>query len=220
MARANFSQHSNEGKNGMSAPRNVVRPNGVAVPLDAPSQNEVNRWIQKRQWWRMAKLRDAWAPWLRMLQPVAPKRAYLLVRRHCKRLRDEGNVQGGFKHVLDMFRTPKVGDKHERLSLIVDDSPTWLVDKYEQVRDLKPGQTNWTEIILEPFAGQGEDSDAAAELAKVRAALGDAVAWIRRWIRLGHGIGCTCQACPDMRSKLDGCGVLAGSGVEGTNERN
>ena len=80
MARANFSQHSNEGKNGMSAPRNVVRPNGVAVPLDAPSQNEVNRWIQKRQWWRMAKLRDAWAPWLRMLFPVAPKRAYLLVR--------------------------------------------------------------------------------------------------------------------------------------------
>jgi hypothetical protein len=111
------------------------RVGGLTVETKVPSQNTLAGNIGGMRW-RYNKLRDALTVECKagMLAHRAPpakdKRTVLLVREFTGRekIRDYGNLVGGAKPLIDALVT---------VGLLIDDSPQWCTQVYEQERGIR-----------------------------------------------------------------------------------
>jgi hypothetical protein len=116
------------------------------IPVLPPTQNYLkgmNRWAYK-------KLRDEFSQWVQAKASGIPrataKRRLTLIRfyaRHRKEL-DRANFIGGAKMLVDAIKAH---------GLLVDDSPRWVEDHYQQRRD---EHLCGVEVVIEEIQPQPE----------------------------------------------------------------
>lgn len=111
------------------------------LPFATPSQNVLQKW----HWSRRSKLRDDVQMLIRCqmrspLTPIKVKMGVEVTRMGAREL-DYGNLVGGCKPVIDAI---------VREGLLYDDSPTWLIEDYRQLRVAKDAER--TVILVYPIA--------------------------------------------------------------------
>ena len=105
----------------------------------SPSRNECDKWLAKRQFWRIAKLKNdyQWQIVAEVINTGAdPQQVTVtaLVKRkviftsYRSRTLDTDNLSGGLKYLRDALKD---------MRLIHDDSPKWLDAEYRQEIDSK-----------------------------------------------------------------------------------
>jgi len=97
----------------------------IHVPIQIPGQNKRERWhwAQQRREVSMWTARAGYAFLSQGLPPATKKRRVVITSYRRQRFRDEGNLVGGCKGLIDGLVRAKV---------LVDDSLAWADFKYHQ----------------------------------------------------------------------------------------
>jgi len=115
----------------------MIRPSSIKITIPglSPSRNECDKWLVKRQFWRISKLKEGYkwqivaegmnADALKAHEPV--KRKVIFTSYRSRRL-DGDNLSGGLKYLQDVLT---------EMQLIHNDSPRWLKAEYRQEIDSK-----------------------------------------------------------------------------------
>lgn len=121
------------------------------LPFATPSQNVYQRW----HWAQKKRFRDQCQMHLEVQCRLSPHgrpprnvKMHVCVTRHSAGVLDYGNLVGGCKPVLDAL---------VRVGLLVDDSPKWVTEAYQQ--ETHPQGVGATDIFITPLLSETLNAD-------------------------------------------------------------